>query len=126
MVIVKKTCCSSFHSKFLISCKFCQEAFCKYCQKFNISKGILLSQTNGVERDYLENFVTDFLNINQKTINSFHKEEIKKIPVEKTVQVKFYIKSNKNRMQLINQKINNCKKINFKLNGKQRTFYQKL
>ena len=126
MVIAKKIYCQSFHSKFLISCKFCQEAFCKTCHRFNISKRTLLPQANSIERDYLENYIIDFLNINQQTTNSFYKEEITRIPVQKNIQIKFYIKSNKNRTQIINQKVIDCKKINYKLGGKQRTFYQKL
>ena len=69
--------------KFLISCKFCQKAFPKTCHRFNISKRTLLSQANSIERDYLENYTIDFLNINQQTINSFYKEEITRIPVQK-------------------------------------------
>ena len=31
----QKTSCQSFQNKFLASCKFCRETFCKNCQKFN-------------------------------------------------------------------------------------------
>ena len=31
----QKTSCQLFHNKFLASCKFCREFFCKSCHKFN-------------------------------------------------------------------------------------------
>ena len=115
-----------FHSKFLISCKFCQEAFGKTCHRFNISKRTLSSQGNSIEKDFLESYIIDFLKISQQTINSFYKEEITRMPVQKNIQVKSYIKSHKNRTQVINHKVIDCKKINYKLGGKQRMLYQKL
>ena len=48
------------------------------------------------------------------------------MPVQKNIQVKSYIKSHKNRTQVINHKVIDCKKINYKLGGKQRMLYQKL
>ena len=96
------------------------KSFFQTCHRFNISKRTLLSQANSIERDYLENYIIDLLNINQQTINSFHKEEITRIPVQKkNIQIKSYIKSNKNKTQVINQKVIDYKKINYKLGGKQ-------
>ena len=59
------------------------KSFFQTCHRFNISKRTLLSQANSIERDYLENYTIDFLNINQQTINSFYKEEITRIPIQK-------------------------------------------
>ena len=40
----QKTACESFHKKFLASCKFCWENFCKSSQSFNITKENLSSK----------------------------------------------------------------------------------
>ena len=65
--------CESFHTKFLVSCKFCRQNFCK---TFEIGK------------EYIENFIKDFLNLSDQTIESSYKVIIKRILVEKTFQVK--------------------------------------
>ena len=38
--------------------------------------------------------------------------------------VKSYVKSEKNRSQVVNQKLNNVEKIKYIMKGKQRTFYK--
>ena len=38
----QKTACQSWHRKFLVSCKFCREAFCEACHNFNVMKETLL------------------------------------------------------------------------------------
>ena len=50
----QKTACESFHKKFLDSCKFCRENFCKSCQSFNITKENLLSYPDKIGKEYIE------------------------------------------------------------------------
>ena len=72
----------------------------------------------------MESFIKDFLLSNQ-TIESNYKVIIKRIPVQKTFQVKFYVKSIKNRTQVKNQTFVGCEKINYAVKGKNKTFYKK-
>ena len=121
----QKTACQSFHKKCLISCTFCRETFCKNCHKFDTTKEILLKGVDEIGKDYIENFIKDFLNIRDRTLEANYKVEIERVPIEKNFKVKSYTKSNKNRSQVINKTLNNCEKINYKLAGKQRTLYKK-
>ena len=125
-LLPKKTACQSFHKNFLVSCKFCRENFCKKCHKFDTTKEILLKEVDEIGKDYIENFLKVFLNISDQTLEANYKVEIERVPIEKNFKVKSYTKSNKNRSQVINKTLNNCKKIDYKLAGKQRTFYKKI
>ena len=122
----QKTACESFHKKFLASCKFCRENFCKSCQSFNITKENLLSYTDEIGKEYIENFIKDFINLSDRTIESTYKLNIIRKPIQKKFLVKSYIKSSKNRSQVINQKVDGCEKIHYTLKGKKRTFYKKI
>ena len=98
----QKTTCKSFHKKFLASCKFCRENFCKSCQSFNITKENLLSYTDEIGKEYIENFIKDFINLSDRTIESTYKLNIIRKPIQKKILVIFYIKSSKNKSQVIN------------------------
>ena len=121
----QKTTCESFHTKILVSCKFCIQKLCKNCQSFNIGKENLLSNVDEIGKEYIENFIKDLLNLSNRTMKSNYKVIIKRIPVEKTFQVKSYVKSIKNRTQVINQTFVDCEKIRYAVKGKNRTFYKK-
>ena len=121
----QKTACESFHKKILASCKFCRENFCKSCQSFNITKENLLSYTDEIGKEYIENFIKDFINLSDRTIESTYKLNIIRKPIQKKFLVKSYIKSSKNRSQVINQKVDGSEKIHYTLKGKKRTFYKK-
>ena len=113
-----------FHTKFLFSCKFCRETFCKNCHKFDVAKDVFLQKADEIGKDYIENFIRDFLNISAETIKLNYKVQIESVPVEKTFKVKSYNKSEKNRIQVINKEFKNCEKISYSFKGKQRTFYK--
>ena len=57
----QKTACESSHNKFLVSCKYWREAFCKACHNFNIEKETLIKGVDTVAKDYFENFIKAFL-----------------------------------------------------------------
>ena len=123
----QKTACQSFHQKFLVSCKFCRETFCKACHNFNVAKETLLKGLNQIGKDYIENFIKDFLCISSETIQTNY--QIGKIvcaPVEKTFNEKSNPKSDKNRSQVVYKKFENCRKLSYTVKGKARTFYKKL
>ena len=50
----QKTACQSFDNKFLVSCKFCRENFCKKCHKFDTTKEILLKEVDTVGKEFEE------------------------------------------------------------------------
>ena len=118
----QKTACQSFHTKFLVSRKFCRESFCNNCHKFDVGWDVLLRKADEIRKDYIENFIRDFFNISTKTIKLNYKVQIESVPVEKTFKVKSYNKSEKNRIQVINKEFKNCEKISYSFKGKQRTF----
>ena len=118
----QKTACQSF--QFLVSCKFCRESFCNNCHEFDVGRDVLLQKADEIGKDYIENFIRDFLNISAETIKLNYKVQIESVPVEKTFKVKSYNKSEKNRIQVINKEFKNCEKISYSFKGKQRTFYK--
>ena len=56
----QKTACESWRNKFLVSCKYCREAFCKPCYNFNVAKKTLIEGANSGRKNYIENFIKDF------------------------------------------------------------------
>ena len=66
--------------------------------------------TNTIGRDYLQNFITDFLHIDISTIQMFFSNTVEKIPVVKEVQVKSYVKSEKIVVKLLIKSLTMLKK----------------
>ena len=128
MWVLSKDCtaCQSFHRKFFVSCKFCREAFCKACHNFNIAKETLLKGLDPIGKEYIENFIKDFLCISSETLQrNYQVGEIVRVPIEKTFHVKSYHKSNKNRIQVVYKKFDNCEKLIYTVKRKPRTFYKR-
>ena len=121
----QKTACQSWHRKFLVSCKYCRETFCKACHNCNIAKETLLKGLDPIGKEYIENFIKDFLCISSETLQTnYQVSEIVRVPIEKTFNVKSYHKSNKNRSQVAHKKFDNCEKLKYTVKEKPRTFYQ--
>ena len=79
--------CSQFsceaHRKFKITCNQCREQRYSNCCSFKCSIEIILTQNGDKDaKDYLSNFVNDFLNLSELTA-SFFSIEISKKTVEK-------------------------------------------
>ena len=112
-----------WHSKFDITCLHCRQRQCKNCKMFNISKDILLKSASAESIDYLYNYICDFLNISDESINCFFPE----IKVEKReiVNYKKKVKSEKNRTQVVNCKLPTTVRSGTYQNGrwKRRFFY---
>ena len=102
-----------------------KEAFCEACQNFNVVKETLLKGLDPIGKDYIENFIKDFLCISSETLQTnFQVSEVGRVPIEKTFNVKSYDKSNKNRIQVVYKKIDNCEKLTYTVKGK--LFLQKV
>ena len=125
MRLLSKDCLPILASK-ILSCKYCREAFCKACHNFNIAKETLFKVVDSIEKEYIENFIEDFLSISNKTLQTNYQEDVVCVPIEKTFNVKSYHKGNKNRSQVVYKKFDNCKKISYAVKGKPRTFYKKI
>ena len=125
MDIAKNAAGESFHKKVLAGCKFCMENFCKSYQSFNITKENLLSYTDEIGKEHIENFIKDFIDLSDQTIESNYKVKIIRKPVQKNFQIKSYMKSIKNRSQVINQKVDGCEKIHYTVKGNKKKFYEK-
>ena len=73
------------HSKFTGTCLHCRQRHCKKCRKFNISKDILLTSASAETVNFLYNFICDFLNLSDESINSYFPD----IKIEKREVVNF-------------------------------------
>ena len=120
----QKTACRSWHKKFLASCKYYRGTFCKTCHSFNIAKNSLLENTNLNAREYITNFMQDFICLSDETLER-NFEVVERAPVEKLHTIKSYHKSEKNRSQVINKKLVSCEKMFYTMKRKSRTFYKK-
>ena len=125
MKYCQKTACQSWHQKFLVICKYCREVFCKACHNFNIAKETLFKVVDSIGKEYIENFIKDFLSISSETLQTNFQVDIVRVPIEKTCNVKSYHKSNKNRSQVVYKKFDNSKNISYAVKGKPHTFYKK-
>ena len=122
----QKTACESWHNKFLVSCKYCREAFCKPCHNFIVAKETLIKGVDTVTKDYIENFIKDFLcTSNQPLEKNFQVSGVVRVPIEKTFNVKSYHESDKNRSQVVYKNFDNCEKLSYTVKEKPRTFYRK-
>ena len=123
---MSKTACQPWHWKFLVSCKFCREAFRKACHNFDIGKETLLKGLDSIGKDYIANFIKDFICTSSETLQTnFQASEVVRVPIEKTFNVKSYHKSKKNRSQVVYKKFDNCEKLTYTVKGKPCTFYKK-
>ena len=122
----QKTACGNWHGKFQVSCKYCRENYSKPCAKFNTAKEVLFKNISKSAKDYLENFIKDFLSLSSESLQCHYKvSESVMVAREKISNVKSYHKSEKNRSQVVYRKFENCKKLNYNIKDKKRTFYKK-
>ena len=111
-----------FHNKFDASCQSCRQDYCKECKKFMISFEMILDNTDEIGKQYLKDFISDFLNVSLASLENYFPTTTREtIRNEKKLFIKSYKKSEKNR----DQEIKNPQKINYTFKGKQRSFYMK-
>ena len=78
---------------------------------------------------YVQNFVVDFPQISNETLNNLFKIETKLSESRtkpRTFDVKIYYKSKKNRSQVVKETLNDCNKIEYMNKGRKHTFYKKI
>ena len=90
----QKTARGSWHKRFLASCKYCRKTFCKTCHCFNIAKNSLLENVDLNVREYITNFLHDFLCILHETLER-NFEAVERVPVQKLHTIKSHHKSEK-------------------------------
>ena len=97
------------------------------CEKFNIAKDVLFKNLDDIAKEYLNNFIRDFLSLSPESLQEHDHvtTETIRIPKEKMYDVKSYHKSNKNRSQVVYKKFDNCDKLNYSFKRQKRTFYKK-
>ena len=89
-------------------------------------KETLTKSVDSVAKDYIEDFIKDFLCISNQTLEkNFQVSEVVRVPADKTFNVKSYHKSDKNRSQVVYKKFDNCEELSYSIKGKPRTFYKK-
>ena len=67
------------------------------------------------------NLLKIFINIDNITTEQFFPNKIERIPIVKEIQVNSFIKSEKNRIQVVNQKLSNTEKIYYNMKNKKIT-----
>ena len=90
----------------MVSCKFCREAFCKACHNFDIEKETLSKGLDPIGKEYIENFIKDFLCISSETLQTNYQVEVTvRVPIEKTFNVKCYYKVTQTGIRLFIKKL---------------------
>ena len=110
----------------LVTCNQCRDARCLPYVTFKSSVEILVKNLDGEK--YVQNFVTDFLKISDKTLNNLFKKEtnFSKTRVKvKTFDAKVYHKIEKNRIQFVMKTLDDCNKIQYISKRRKHTFYKK-
>ena len=78
---------------------------------------------------YVQNFVVDFPQISNETLNNLFKIETKLSESRtkpRTFDVKIYYKSKKNRSQVVKETLNDRNTIEYMNKGRNHTFYKKI
>ena len=70
--------CCKYHSCFLAGCKQCRKDKCNKCKIFNIHMSFLVKNANNVGKNYIFNFVLDFLNVSEEKENKEKKKKKRK------------------------------------------------
>ena len=84
--------------------KKCRQLHCRSCFAFNISRNVLLEAADDNVNNYLNCFIVDFLNLSDESIKQFFPDiKIETLKREKLYFKKSYVKSEKNRSQVVNQ-----------------------
>ena len=101
---------------------------CSSCVTLKSAVETLVKTLDSDGRGYVQNFIVDFLQISNKTLNILFKIETKLSKSRtkpKTFDVKVYYKNEKNRSQAFKETLNDCNKIEHMNKGRKRTFYKK-
>ena len=78
--LCQKTACQLWHCKFLVSCKYCRENHCKVCKTFNSTNDLLFKNLDDPAKDYVQNFIRDFLNLSSESLQNYY-QITKTVPI---------------------------------------------
>ena len=122
--------CQSFShgesdKKVFLGCDRCRKAWCQPCIIFNIAKQTLLENLDREGRKYLKNFIKDFLNLSNKTLQESFGVTKVTLPRAQTYNAKSYHKSEKCRNQVVYRNLDECKKIGYTVKERKRSYYKK-
>ena len=76
-------------------------------------------------RKYLENFIKNFLNLSNKTLQESFGVTKVTLPRTQTYNVKSFLKSEKCRSQVVYRSLDKCKKIKYTVKGQKHSYYKK-
>ena len=74
-------------------------------------------------KDYLENFIKDFLNLSNENLKESFAVTKVTLPVPQNYNVSH--KSEKCRSQVVYKNLDECKKIEYTVKGRKRSYYKK-
>ena len=112
-----------------LTCSQCREVRCLSCVTFKSAVKTLVKTLDSDGRKYVQNFVVDFLQISNETLNNLFKIETKLSKSRtkpKTFDVKVYHKSEKNKNQVVMKTLDDCNKIQYISKRRKRTFCKKI
>ena len=122
--LCQKTSCE-WDKKFFIGCDRCRKLRYQPCISFNIAKDNLLKNLDNAGREYLENFMKDFLNLSSETLKESFAVTKVTLPKAQNYNVKSYHKSEKCRSQVVYRSLDECKKIEYRVKGHKTLYYEK-
>ena len=111
--------------KFVVTCDRCRKARCQAGNSFNIAKENLFQNLDKEGKDYLENFIKDFLILSNEALRGRFPVTKVTLPRSQNYNVKSYHKSKKCRSQVVYKNLDECKKIEYIVKGRKRSCYKK-
>ena len=85
----------------------------------------VLENLDNEEKKYLENFIKDFLNLSNETLKEGFAVTKVTLPRIESYNVKSYHKSEKCKSQVVYRNLDQCKKIEYTIKGRKRSYYKK-
>ena len=110
--------------KFFIDCDRCRKVWCQPCISFNIAKKKLLENLDNEGKKYLENLTKDFLNLSNETLKEDFAVAKVTLPRIQNYNVKSYHKSKNCKSQVVYKNLDQCKKIEYTIKGRKRSYYK--
>ena len=85
----------------------------------------VLENLDNEEKKYLENFIKDFLNLSNETLKEGFAVTKVTLPRIQNYNVKSYHKTKKCKSQVVYKNLDQCKKIEYTIKGRKRSYYKK-
>ena len=111
-----------------MTCSQCRDICSSNCIQFKSTFTLFLKSAEEEEKNYLQNFVTDYFNLSEITLEKIfnvQKPNESKEKIKTFVDVKIYHKSEKNRSQVVMKTLENCNKIQNYTKRSKHYYYKK-